>query len=100
MILSSNNVVSGSKNLRFIKEQQTSKISDNMLGNKMQVVGDISIALEVLKSYTKYKMDEIVNILLAGDKVMPEMHLRHSGFIYKVCGPVIRNKKIQKLKET
>ena len=45
-------------------------------------------------------MDEIVNILLGGDKFMPEMHLRHSVFIYKVCGPVTRNKRIQKLKET
>ena len=45
-------------------------------------------------------MDEIVNVLLAGDKFMPEMHLRHSGFIYKVCGPVTRNKRIQKVKET
>ena len=44
MILSSNYVVSGSKNLRFIKEQETSKILDNMLGTKMRVLGDISIA--------------------------------------------------------
>ena len=45
-------------------------------------------------------MDEIVNVLLAGDKFTLEMHLRHSGFIYNVCGPVTRNKRIQKLKET
>ena len=45
-------------------------------------------------------MDDIVNVLLAGDKRMPEMHLRHSGFIYNVYGPVTRNKRIQKLKET
>ena len=45
-------------------------------------------------------MDEIVNVLLAADKFMPEMHLKHSSFIYNVCGPVTRNKRIQKLKET
>ena len=45
-------------------------------------------------------MDEIVNVLLAGDKFMSEMHLKHSSFIYNVCGPVTRNKRIQKLKET
>ena len=47
-------------------------------------------------------MDEKVNkILLAGDKIMPQMHMRHSEFIYNVCGPFTRNKEIiQKLKET
>ena len=45
-------------------------------------------------------MDEIVKFLLAGNILMPEMHLRHSGFIYNVCGPFTRNKRIQKLKET
>ena len=49
-------------------------------------------------------MNKIVNkFLLAGDEFMPEMHLRHSGFICKVCRPFTRNKKkkrIQKLKET
>ena len=32
-------------------------------------------------------MNEIVKkILLAGDKFMPEMHLRQPGFIYSACG--------------
>ena len=45
-------------------------------------------------------MNEIVNnFLLAGNRFMPEMRLRHSGFYY-VCGPFTRNKKrIQKFKE-
>ena len=43
MILSSNLVVSSSKNLGFIKEQETSKILDKMLGTKMRVLGDIYI---------------------------------------------------------
>ena len=35
-----------------------------------------------------YKMNEIVNtLLLAGDKFMPEMHLKQLGFTYSVCGP-------------
>ena len=44
-------------------------------------------------------MNEIVNKLsLAGDKVMPQMHLR---FTYNACGPFTNNKKrIQKFKET
>ena len=47
-------------------------------------------------------MKEIVNkILLAGDKVIPELRLRQPGFIYSACGPFTKNKeRIQKFKET
>ena len=38
-------------------------------------------------------MNEIVNtFLLAGDKFMPEMHLKLPGFIYSVCGQFTKNK--------
>ena len=49
-----------------------------------------------------YKMNEIVNkFLLAGDKLMPEMHLKEPGFTYSACGPITKNKeRIQKIKET
>ena len=30
--------------------------------------------------------------LLAGDKYMPEMHLRQPGFTYSACGPFTKNK--------
>ena len=34
------------------------------------------------------KMNEIVNkFLLAGDKSMPEKHLKQPGFAYSACGP-------------
>ena len=34
------------------------------------------------------KMNEIVNkFLLAGDKSMPEMHLKQPGFTYSAYGP-------------
>ena len=47
-------------------------------------------------------MNEIVNkFLLAGDKFMPEMHLKQPGFIYSACRSFTKNKeKIQKSKET
>ena len=47
-------------------------------------------------------MNEIVyKFLLAGDKFMPEMHLKQPGFTYSGCGPFTKNKKIiQKSKET
>ena len=47
-------------------------------------------------------MNEIVNkFLLAGDELMPEMHLRQPQFVYSACGPFTKNKeRIQKFKET
>ena len=47
-------------------------------------------------------MNEIVNkFLLAGDKFMPEMHLRQSRFTYSACGPFTKIKeRIEKFKET
>ena len=47
-------------------------------------------------------MNEIFNkFLLAGDKFMPEMHLRQPQFVYSACGPFTKNKEIiQKFKET
>ena len=41
----------------------------------------------------RIKMNKIVNkFLLAGDKFMPEMHLKQPGFTYSVCGPFTKNK--------
>ena len=47
-------------------------------------------------------MNEIVNkFLLAGDKFMPEMHLRQPVFTYSACGPLTKNKeRIEEFKET
>ena len=47
-------------------------------------------------------MNNIINkFLLAGDKFMPEMHLRQPQFIYSACGPFTKHKqRIQKFKKT
>ena len=47
-------------------------------------------------------MNAIVNkFLLAGDKFMPEMHLKQPGVTYSACGPFTKNKEtIQIFKET
>ena len=47
-------------------------------------------------------MKEIVHkVLLAGDKCMPEMHLKQTGFTYGACGPFRKNKeRTQKFIET
>ena len=46
-------------------------------------------------------MNEIVNkFVLAGDKFMPEMHLKQPRFNYTACGSFTKNKeRIQKFKE-
>ena len=46
-------------------------------------------------------MNEIINkFLLAGDKFMPEMHLRKPGFTYSAYGRFTKNKeRIQNLKK-
>ena len=50
----------------------------------------------------KCKMNENVNrFLLFGDKFMPEMHLKQSGFTYSACGPFTKNKeRIEKFMQT
>ena len=47
-------------------------------------------------------MNNIINkFLLAGDKFMPEIHLRQPQFIYSACGPFTRHKeRIKKFEQT
>ena len=47
-------------------------------------------------------MNEIINkFLLAGDKSMPEMHLKQLGFPCSACGPFTKNKeRIEKFMQT
>ena len=47
-------------------------------------------------------MNNIINtFLLAGDKFMPEMHLRQRRFVYSACGPFTRHKeRIKSFKRT
>ena len=54
----------------------------------------------ILNVEWRIKMNEIINkFLLAGDKFMPEMHLKQPVFTYSACGPCTKNKKrIQKFK--
>ena len=58
--------------------------------------------LKALVAKRRLKMNEIVNkFLLAGDKFMPEMHLKQPGFTYSAFGPLTKNKeRIQKFKQT
>ena len=58
--------------------------------------------LKALVAKRRLKMNEIVNkFLLAGDKFMPEMHLKLPGFTYSAFGPFTKSKeRIQKFKQT
>ena len=47
-------------------------------------------------------MNNVINkFLLAGDKFMPEMHLRQPRFVYSACGPFTRHKeRVKEFKRT
>ena len=47
-------------------------------------------------------MNNVINkFLLAGDKFLPEMHLRQPRFVYSACGPFIRHEeRIKEFKRT
>ena len=43
--------------------------------------------------WVRIEINETVNtFLLAGDKSVPEMHLKQPGFTYSACGPFTKNK--------
>ena len=57
---------------------------------KVPILRDLPIA-NIL--FWKYKMNSIVKKhLLAGDKFMPEIHLRQPEFTYSACRTFTRNK--------
>ena len=55
-----------------------------------------------LVSSALINMNNIINkFLLAGDKFMPEMHLRQPQFVYSACSPFTRHKeRIKEFKRT
>ena len=83
----------GFKKSRFVKEQEAkdllSKLGMKTAMSKIPLLN----ALFWMQFHWVYKMNEIVNkFLLAGDKFMPEMHLKQPGFTYSACGPFTKNK--------
>ena len=45
-------------------------------------------------------MNEIINeFLLAGNKFMPEMHLKQPEFTYRACGLFTKNKEFKNLRK-
>ena len=86
------------KKSKFINKQAAKGLLSDLgvktLLNKIPMLGDILFWKNII-------MNEIVNkCLLAGDKFMPEMHLRQPRFTYSACGSFTKNKeRIQKCKE-
>ena len=62
---------------------------------------DNKTTCKVLVPSALINMNNVVNkFLLAGDKFMPEMHLRQPQFVYSACGPFTRRKeRIKKFKQ-
>ena len=98
LVIQSNCAVSNSKKSRFIKEQKSMGILSN-LGIKTPL-SKVPLLNVLFKTY--YKMNNVINkFLLAGDKFMPEMHLKQPQFVYSAYGPFTRHKeRIKKFKQT
>ena len=79
-----------SKKSRLIKNQEAKGLLSNLVIkmplSKVPVLGDILFWMHI-------KRNEIVNkFLLAGDTLMPEMHLKQPWFTYSACWPFTKNK--------
>ena len=104
---SKNPEVVRTKNIRIILLSKFVVIvkNQNLLKNKKlkdyQVIrAKLPILSDIPLVNTLYKMNKIVNkFLLAGDTIMPKMHLRQPGFTYKACGPFTKNKEYKNLKK-
>ena len=101
--------ICGNKKSRFIKNQEAKGLLSN-LGVRKPLSTNTRWNFVLICMLNCIKMNEIVNVkqwnskivkfLLAGDKCMPEMHLKQTGFTYSACGRFTRNKeRIQKVKE-
>ena len=76
---------------RFVEEQAKGLLSNLGIKTPLSKILLLNVVLRCIK------MIEIVNkFLLAGNKYMPELHLKQPGFTYSACGPFTRNK--EKLK--
>ena len=89
--------ICGSKKSKFIKEQEAKGLLSN-LGLRTPLNSSTRRYFALIK----YKMNNTINkLLLAGDKFMPEIHLRQPQFTYSACGPFTKHEqRIQKFKET
>ena len=93
----------GKKKSRFIKNQEAKGLLSNLSLrtslSKVQIWGNILFWSATLLSCKK--MNEIVKtLLLAGDKFMPEMHLKQSGLFIVLVDHLQKSKKELKNSKT
>ena len=75
------------KKSRFISEKEGSGILSSLgMRTSLSKIPGLNIYFKVIK------MNNKVNVLLAGDKFMPEVHLRQPGVIYSACGLFTKNR--------
>ena len=93
-ILLSNCTVCNTKKATFIKKIERKGLLRNLVIR--------TILRDVLFLMQLHRINDIINkFLLAGDKFIPEMHLKQPQFAYSACGPSNKNKeKLQKFKKT
>ena len=80
---------------KFIKEQEASGLLST-LGikaplSKIPLVGPL-LFQRSQQVNTGYKINEIINFILAEDRFMPEMHLRQPGFTRSALVSITKNK--------
>ena len=89
-IILSKCAICGDKKSKFIKKHEAKGLLSNL--DIRTLLSKIPILRGIL-FYFNYKMNDIINkFLLAGDKFMPEMHLRQAQFTYSGCRPFTKNK--------
>ena len=84
----------GIKKSRFVKEQEAKGLLSNLgIETPLSKIPLLNV-LFWMQFHWVYKMNEIVNrFLLAGDKFMPQMHLKQPLFTYSVCGPITKKQR-------
>ena len=84
--------------LKFKKEQEVKWSLSNLRVIKVPILSDLPI---IKTLFWNYKMNTAANKpLFAGDKFMPEMHLKQWRLTHSACGPFTKNKeRMKKLKK-
>ena len=95
--------ICGNKKSRFVKEQEAKGILSSLGNiNSLSKIPGLNILFQFTRIIKMNKANSIFKkILLAGDKFMPEMHLKQPGFTYRACSPFTKNKqRIQEFMQT
>ena len=101
IMLLSKCAVCDSKKSKFIKQEEPNELLSSLRIktplSKIPLIGPLFVLI-VLNKLIQDKMNDIVNkVLLAGSKLMPEIHLRQPGFTWSACRLFTKNKENSKI---